>query len=146
MSLFAAPNDHLIVRQHTSGQQGVPLVRAAHLLLPGLLLVLLLAPGVRAEVPDYQHGISLLHELKYKADFTHFEYANPDAPKGGRIVLSMANSVRNFSGARGGEVPNAQGLGRTVDRLMIRTADELSGLYGWLADGIALSACIFRRT
>jgi microcin C transport system substrate-binding protein len=37
-------------------------------------------------------------------------------------------------------VPSAQGLGRTVDRLLLRSADELSGLYGQLADGIALSA------
>ena len=53
--------------------------------------------------------------------------------------LSTTAPVRNFSGVRGGGVPNAVGLGRTVDRLLIRSADELSGLYGQLADGIALS-------
>ena len=106
--------------------------------LPGVVLLVALAS--MAEQPDYRHGISLLHELKYPAHFEHFEYANPDAPKGGEIKLSTTNPIRNFAGVPGTGVPGAQGLGRTVDRLMIRSADELSGLYGQLADGIALSA------
>ncbi|MDE0452074.1 MAG: extracellular solute-binding protein [Gammaproteobacteria bacterium] len=93
-----------------------------------------------AEQPAYRHGISLLHELKYPADFAHFEYANPDAPKGGELRLSATSPVRNFSGVPGTGIPGVQGLGRTVDRLMIRSADELSGLYGQLAGGVALSA------
>ena len=92
-----------------------------------------------AEQPAYRHGISLLHELKYPPDFEHFEYANPDAPKGGELKLAATAYIQNFSGVPGTGVPGAQGLGRTVDRLMIRSADELSGLYGQLADGIALS-------
>lgn len=88
---------------------------------------------------EYRHGISLLHELKYPADFEHFEYADPDAPKGGRIVLSTTAPIVNFNGARGPELPNAMGLGRTFERLLIRSADELSGLYGQLVEGIALS-------
>lgn len=88
---------------------------------------------------DYQHGISLLHELKYPIDYQHFEYANPNAPKGGKIVLSTTSPIVNFNGARGPELPNAVGLGRTLDRLLIRSADELSGLYGQLAEGIALT-------
>ncbi len=31
------------------------------------------------------HGLSAFGELKYPADFKHFEWVNPDAPKGGRI-------------------------------------------------------------
>ncbi len=93
-----------------------------------------------AEDLDYKHGISLLHELKYPADFEHFEYANPYASKGGKLVLATTAPIVNFNGARGPELPNAVGLGRTFDRLLIRTADELSGLYGQLASGVALSA------
>ena len=106
-----------------------------------LLVVLLLQSlACLAEQPPYQHGISLLHELKYPANFEHFEYANPDSPKGGKLVLSTTSYIQNFSGVPGTGVPSAMGLGRTVDRLMVRSADELSGLYGQLADGIALSA------
>ena len=93
-----------------------------------------------ATKPDYQHGISLLHPLKYPANFKHFEYANPNAPKGGEIKLSTPTYIQNFAGVPGTGVPNAQGLGRTVDRLLVRTADEVSGLYGQLVDGIALSS------
>ena len=92
-----------------------------------------------AQEPNYQHGISLLHPLKYGADFEHFEFANPNAPKGGHLVLSTTMNIANFSGQPGPDLPNAPGLGRTFDRLLIRTADELSGLYGWLAEGIALA-------
>ena len=92
-----------------------------------------------AEQPDYQHGISLLHELKYPPDFEHFEYANPNAPKGGELKLATNSYIQNFAGVPGTGTPSAQGLGRTVDRLLIRTADELSGLYGQLLSGIALS-------
>ena len=30
----------------------------------------------------YKHGISFFHELKYPANFSHFDYINPNAPKG----------------------------------------------------------------
>lgn len=93
-----------------------------------------------AEEPNYQHGISLLHPLKYGPDFEHFEYADPNATKGGLVVLSTTAPIVNFSGQRRAELPNAVGLGRTTDRLFIRTADELSGLYGQLASGVALSS------
>ncbi len=110
---------------------------------PAAWLVLLcsgaLTSPATAREPDYRHGISLLHELKYSADFEHFEYANPDAPKGGGIVLSTTSNVVNFNGAPVPELPNAVGLGRTVDRLLARSGDELSGLYGQLAEGVALS-------
>ena len=33
-----------------------------------------------------RHGISAFGDLKYPADFTHFDYVNPDAPKGGKIA------------------------------------------------------------
>ena len=110
---------------------------------PGLgVLAALLALqwSAAAETPDYRHGISLLHDLKYPADFTHFEFANPDAPKGGRIVLSSTMQIVNLSGQQGPELPNAPGYGRTQDRLFMRTGDELSGIYGWLVRGVALSS------
>jgi microcin C transport system substrate-binding protein len=104
------------------------------------LILLALASTCLAEQPVYQHGISLLHELKYKANFKHFVYANPTAPKGGTLLLSTTAPIQNFSGTWGLGVPNAAGLERTNDRLFVRSADELSSMYGLLADGVALSA------
>ena len=103
------------------------------------LASLLLASVCLGEQPPYQHGISLLHELKYPPDFEHFDYANPLAPKGGSLTLSTTWPVRNFSGAWGTGVSNASGLERTMDRLFVRSADEQSALYGLLVDGVALS-------
>ena len=33
------------------------------------------------------HGISTFGELKYEKDFTHLEYVNPNAPKGGEVSI-----------------------------------------------------------
>ena len=55
-------------------------------------------------------------------------------------MLSTTANIINLSGQQGAEVANAPGLGHTIDRLFIRTGDELCGIYGWLAQGVALSA------
>jgi microcin C transport system substrate-binding protein len=39
--------------------------------------------SARAEQKDWRHGLSLFGELKYPADFKHFDYVHPNAPKGG---------------------------------------------------------------
>lgn len=69
----------------------------------------------------------------------HFTFANPTAPKGGSLTLSTTFPIRNFSGAWGMGAGPAPGLYRTNDMLFVRSADELSALYGLLADGISLS-------
>ena len=102
--------------------------------------LVVLASTCLAEQPPYQHGISLLHDLKYPPDFAHFDYADPAAPKGGSLTLSTTWPIRNFSGAWGTGVGNAAGLERTFDRLFVRSADEQSAMYGLLVDGVALSA------
>ena len=50
-----------------------------------------------ADEPRYEHGISFFHELKYPADFTHFDYINPDAPKGGVLVLSTRRDFNTLT-------------------------------------------------
>jgi len=49
-------------------------------LLAGVLLV---SAGAAAD--NGKHGLSAFGELKYPPDFKHFEWVNPDAPKGGRL-------------------------------------------------------------
>lgn len=105
-----------------------------------LLANYLLISACLAGQPQYQHGISLLHKLKYPTNFRHFDYVNPTAPKGGSLTLIATGSIRNFSGAWGTSVVSASGIERTADRLFLRAADEQSAMYGLLADGVALSA------
>ena len=35
--------------------------------------------------PAWRHGVSLFGDLKYPAGFEHFDYVNPNAPKGGIV-------------------------------------------------------------
>ncbi|MEQ9260360.1 MAG: extracellular solute-binding protein [Roseovarius sp.] len=43
------------------------------------------------------HGYSFFGELKYPEDYTHFDYVNPDAPKGGEISIALAGSFDSMN-------------------------------------------------
>ena len=87
----------------------------------------------------YRHGFSFVNDQRYPPDFTHFEYLNPDAPKGGTLVMSTALDINNFSDEWDNAVDVAPGLTDIYDFLLIRADDELSGYYGRLAQGIAVA-------
>jgi peptide/nickel transport system substrate-binding protein len=73
------------------------------------------------------------------ADFTHMPYANPDAPKGGRLVESMLGTFDSLNPliVRGVAVQQVRGLpferGLVLESLMARGVDEPFTLYGLLA-------------
>ncbi len=97
------------------------------------------------QVPDhipYEHGLSLVFDLKYPADFLHFDYVNPDAPRGGTLELSAGGTYDSFNHWAGRGRP-AEGLsGETpllYDQLLVRSADEPSARYGLLAEGVAVA-------
>ena len=39
----------------------------------------------QTQSPEWKHALSLFGDIKYPAGFKHFDYVNPDAPKGGRV-------------------------------------------------------------
>jgi len=84
------------------------------------------------------HGISAFGELKYPADFAHFDYVNPDAPKGGFISFRGTLASQTFDSLNAfilkGEA--AQGLERLYDSLLARAYDEPDAMYGLLAETI----------
>ena len=43
------------------------------------------------------HGYSFYGDLKYPADFAHFDYVNPDAPKGGEIAISALGTFDSMN-------------------------------------------------
>ena len=88
---------------------------------------------------EFRHGIAFYHDLKYPADFEHFDYVNPDAPKGGKWVVPTQTSFNSLAatGDFGTQPPYAFWL--TLDRLVERAGDEPSGFYGMLADGLAVT-------
>jgi microcin C transport system substrate-binding protein len=88
------------------------------------------------EQRDWQHGTSLIGEPKYPENFEYFDYVNPDAPKGGTVRLSETGSfdTLNFVPPRG-EIP--PGLGLIYESLMTSAMDEISTMYGQLAESLS---------
>jgi microcin C transport system substrate-binding protein len=102
-------------------------------LVPGLRIVA--ASIAHAEEPAWRHGLSLLGDVKYPPDFPHFDYVNPQAPKGGRVRLFATgtfDSLNPFT-YKG----NPAGLVRTtVDSLTKAAVDEPSSEYGLVAEAV----------
>jgi len=121
--------------------------RRETLLLGAAALLSSLAQNVEAGQDTERHGISAFGELKYLPDFTHFDYVNPDAPKGG--VFSHVGATRAFnqnfltfnslnSFILKGD--GAQGMQLTFASLMARANDEPDALYGLAARVVRISA------
>lgn len=75
---------------------------------------------------------------KYQAGFQHFEYVNPDAPKGGNLRLGALGGFDSLNGyiLRG---ETAQGLGLTVETLMTSSSDEANTKYPLIAESVAVA-------
>ncbi len=84
------------------------------------------------------HGIAMHGDLKYSSDFTHFEYVNPDAPKGGHVRLGSSGSYDSLNGFIVKGV-SADGLGGIYDTLLTSSADEPLSEYGLLAETVTTS-------
>ncbi|MDR1828689.1 MAG: extracellular solute-binding protein [Methylobacteriaceae bacterium] len=99
------------------------------------------------------HGLSAFGDLAMPPDFSHFAYVNPEAPKGGVLILQVTavggnqnfdtfNTLNAFVFRGDG----AAGMGMVFDSLMAGTADEPDALYGLLAGAIDVSddALVYR--
>jgi microcin C transport system substrate-binding protein len=98
----------------------------------------LLLAGAAAAQTGPSHGLALFGELKYGPDFKSFDYANPDAPKGGIAKLATIGTYDTFNPfiLRG---QSAAGVGSLFDTLMTRTADEMSTLYCLVCETVELA-------
>lgn len=106
-----------------------------------------LAPAGSAFASDIErHGISAFGDLKYAADFKHFSYVEPNAPKGG--LFSQVGSTRQFNQnfltfnslnsyiLRGDA---ALGMERTFATLMTSASDEPDAMYGLAASAVRIT-------
>nr|WP_245621041.1 extracellular solute-binding protein [Paraburkholderia ferrariae] len=87
------------------------------------------------------YAIAQYGEPKYPADFRHFDYVNPDAPRGGTLVLANPNRLTSFDKfnpftLRGNAAP---GLGMIFESLTTGSMDEVASAYGLLADDIRIA-------
>ncbi len=103
-----------------------------------ILLAFSLAFPARAEVL-VTHGLSAFGDLKYPADFAHFDYVNPDAPRGGSIATTTTRANQNFDTlhayANRGDPPAGLAAPENLvfDTLMVGAADETDAMYGLVA-------------
>lgn len=82
------------------------------------------------------HGIAMYGKPALPPDFVSLPYANPDAPKGGRIVFGEAGGFDSLNPyILKGSAPWGLGL-HTVETLMARSIDEPFTLYGLLAESV----------
>ena len=93
--------------------------------------------GAAIAASKTSHGISIFGDLKYGPAFRHFDYVNPNAPKGGRLRLAGRDTFDNLNPFILKGV-SADGLGLLFDSLMARAMDEPDALYGLVAESIEL--------
>ena len=94
-------------------------------------------------VAEPSHGMSVFGDLKYKAGFAHFDYVNPNAPKGGKIVTIGTRAQDTFDSFNAFILKGdaAQGLHELVyEPLMVRAADEPDAMYGLIAESADIAA------
>ncbi|MBS0269781.1 MAG: ABC transporter substrate-binding protein, partial [Proteobacteria bacterium] len=85
---------------------------------------------------DPQHAIALHGSPQLADGFTAFPYANPHAPKGGKLTLGVPGSYESVNPLIVQGTP-VSGIGEfVVEPLMARSRDEPFTLYGLLADTI----------
>jgi microcin C transport system substrate-binding protein len=88
-----------------------------------------------SQATERRHGLSAFGELKYPADFKHFDYVNPDAPKGGRLTTIGTSAILTFNSFNNFILKGdpAEGLDLLFDTLMTRAMDEPDAMYGLAA-------------
>ena len=104
------------------------------------------SPRAFADDAIETYGLSSFGDLALPADFKHFDYVNPDAPKGGLLSLQITSTSGNqnfdtfdtlniFSKKGDG----AAGMSATFDTLMSGDGDEPDSLYGLVARAVRYS-------
>ncbi|WP_250658336.1 extracellular solute-binding protein [Alkalimarinus coralli] len=126
-----------------------------------LTYLILKTSTISAESIIESHGFALYGDLKYPSDFSHFDYVNPDAPKGGHIRLMGFGTFDTLNPytLRGISPINTPGqymygFSEETDTLLsgtdgtTRSGDEPQSAYGLIAESIRypanLSWCIFK--
>ena len=104
--------------------------------------VLWSATPARAQGSGVQwgHCLPLSGDLKYPAGFRHFDYVNPQAPKGGTLRLAALGTFDNFNQVVAGlKGLFAAAAGTICDTLMVASLDEPMANYGLIAEEVGHS-------
>ncbi len=86
-----------------------------------------------AEAAQISGHLSLYGEAKYRDGFKHFDYVNPQAPKGGKVVFPSYGSFDNFNPFIFKGTAAAEAAALTLDTLGFSPADDPSVVYPLIA-------------
>lgn len=103
--------------------------------LQGLVLAFATATAGQSAWAE-SHGIAMYGEPALPPDFVSLPYANPDAPKGGKIIFGESGSFDSMNPFIVNGSPPAGITAHTIETLMGRSFDEPFSLYGLLAESI----------
>jgi microcin C transport system substrate-binding protein len=104
------------------------------------------SPALAQDATETTHGLAVFGDLKYGPDFTHFDYVNPAAPKGGTFSFQAPywyynqnvqtyNTFNTF--VLKGDAPPRMEM--CFDTLMVRAWDEPDAVYGLVAESVEVS-------
>ncbi|MGB7480812.1 MAG: extracellular solute-binding protein [Burkholderiaceae bacterium] len=109
------------------------------LFLSLLILLAALQPAGRAFAA---HAFALYDTPKYPAGFSHFDYVNPDAPKGGELYLANPDRRTSFDKFNPFSLKGVAAAGVAAlmfETLAVGSMDETATMYGLLADDMELA-------
>jgi microcin C transport system substrate-binding protein len=98
------------------------------------------AEAAPAKGDAWTHGLSLFGDVKYPANFPHFNYVNPTAPKGGTVRQTAVGTFDNFNMVVAGVKGAIGAIGEIYEALTVSSLDEVSTQYGLLAEAMSYPA------
>jgi microcin C transport system substrate-binding protein len=104
-----------------------------------LVLLASVLSASRPAAAEGSHALAMNGQPKYGRNFTHFDYVNPGAPKGGNVRLAATGTFDSFNPfiVKGN---SADGLGLVFDTLTEQSQDEPFTEYGLLAESLELAS------
>lgn len=105
----------------------------------GILFFVCLFSVVSIVKAEQKHGIAMHGDLKYPANFTHFETVNPNAPKGGEYVLAIVGTYDTLNPfiLKGTAPAGIRDI--LFESLLDRSPDEPFSLYGLVAESLEVA-------
>ncbi len=102
------------------------------------LLALFPATSIAAASAPPSHGMAMHGSTKYPANFTHFDYANPLAPKGGSVRLAAIGTAFDTLHPYILKGNPAVGIDSLYETLMAPANDEAFSSYGLIAESVEM--------
>jgi microcin C transport system substrate-binding protein len=116
--------------------------QAARRVAPALAAALLGAMSLAVTPAHASPSIAQYDQPKYPANFTHFDYADADAPNTGTLKFENYDELQSYDSlnpflVRGAPAPDIKNL--MFDTLMQRSWDELASEYALIANDVEVA-------